>query len=327
MPHAVRFAHAVRSAVTALGLASLCLASLPAAAQQGTVKIVVAYAAGGGVDAVARVVAQQLQGPLGKSVVVENRPGGGGAIAAQAVMAAPADGNTLLLADHALLTAPHINRSARYAVEQNFAAVGMVGTVPLVLAASASFKPQTPAEVLAYLKKNPGTVPYGTPGVGTLHHLSGEAIKTSAGVEMTHVPYRGASLVIKDLAGGEVPLAIVSLPSIAPQLRSERVRLVAVLTPQRLKNYPEVPALAETLPGFDAVPALFVVAPAGTPAATIDTLNRALNAALADKATQAAFDAQGTVPEPGTPRQLSAWMRAEEARWAEVADKGKISQD
>jgi len=306
-----------------LAATGFAFSTSPAAAQP-PIKLIVAYAPGGGVDAAARLVARSMQQALQQPVVVDNRPGAGSIIAAKALMSAPPDGLTLFMADSALLLSPYLYDNVKFSMQSSFATIGMVGKVPLAIVGSADFPAATPAQLLAQAK-SANALSYGTPGVGTLQHLSGELLKSSAHANLTHVPYRGGAQVINALLSNDIPLGIVSLTSALPQLGAGKLKLIAVMSEKRLKSLPATPAMAETLPGFSATPTLFMLAPSGIPPATVTRLNQALRAALADNAIAGPLDAQGIVPEASTPAELSGWMRAEEARWAEVVRNGKIS--
>jgi tripartite-type tricarboxylate transporter receptor subunit TctC len=306
-------------------MAAAAWCAAPHAGAEQPIKLLVGYAPGGGVDSAARIVAQKMQQALGQSVIVDNRPGAGGMIAASALAASPPDGQTLLMSESGLLVTPHIYKNVKFSIQKSFEPVGMVGRIHLGLVSSSQLPAATPAELIALLKKSPGAYSYGTPGVGTLQHLGGELFKSAAGVDMLHVPYRGGSQVIKDLASNDIPLGMASLASVMPQAKSGKMRIIAVMSEKRLPSLPSVPAMNEVLPGVTAVPGLFVLAPAGTPAAVVARLNQALRAAVLDKATAEAFDAQGIMPDASSPAELGAWMRSEEARWADVVRKGNLS--
>lgn len=305
--------------------AAVPLASLAQPAQP--IRLVVGFAAGGGVDALARAVAQEMGRVLGRNVIVENRGGAGGSLAAEYVASAPADGTTLLFADTTLLTSPHVLRKVGYDPQKSFAPVGGVAQPPLVLAAHASVPARTPKELIELVKAAPGKYAYATAGVATMHHFSGELIGQTAGIDLLHVAYRGGAPAVQDLVGGQVQLAITGLPAVAPHAKAKRVKIIATLSSRRLSALPDVPALAELLPGFDATPSTFILAPAGTPAGTLKELGTAVRTAVTSKASAEAIESQGATPAPMSGAELAAWMQREEARWAAVAKKSGITLD
>jgi tripartite-type tricarboxylate transporter receptor subunit TctC len=313
-----------RHLLPAIAALAICTMTQQAQAEQ-PIKLIVGYSAGGGVDSAARIIAQKMQQALGQPVIVDNRPGAGSIIAAGALTAAEHDGLTLMMAESAFLITPHIYKNAKFSIQKSFEPVGMVGRIHLALVASSQVPATTPADLIALLKKAPEKYSYGTPGVGTLQHLGGELLKSTAQVDMLHVPYRGGSQVIKDLIGGDIALGMASLASVVPHTKSGKVRIISVMSEKRLPSLPSVPTMNETLPGVTVVPTLFVLAPAGTPAATVKRLNQALRTALSEKSTTESFEAQGITPEASSPAELAAWMRAEETRWADVVRKGNLS--
>jgi tripartite-type tricarboxylate transporter receptor subunit TctC len=283
------------------------------------IRLIVGYAAGGGADALARLTATQLSESLGQPVVVENRTGAGGTLAADAVAKAPADGYTLLFGETGLLIAPSIYASVPFDPIKSFTPVGSVGTTPLVVVAHPSVPAKNTAELIALLKANPGKYSYASPGVGTVHHLAMELFKKQGNFDYVHVPYKGAAPIIPDLIGGQIPLAILSAPPALVQAKAGKLRAIALTSPGKLSSAPDWPALAETFPGFDASPRLFVLAPAGTPPAVVSRLDSALKLMLAKPTVQETLIAQGAMAVPGSAEELGIFMANEVKKWSVIA--------
>ena len=314
--------------IIALATSTLCaLTPLAAKAQDQTIHLVVGYAPGGGVDAIARAVAQELGRALKRTVLIENRPGAGGSIAAQYVATSPPDGATLLFADTALLTGPHVLRKVSYDPQKSFAPVARIAELPLVLVANPSVPADAPKELIALVKAAPGKYAFGSAGVATMHHFGGALLNQAAGIDMTHIAYKGGAPAVQDLLGGQVPLAIASIPAVMQHIKSKRIKAIATLAPRRLASMPDVPAWAEVLPGFDATPSVFIVAPLGTPPAELNTLAAGLRTAVASKGVVDALESQGATATPLDAKALRAWMQSEEARWAALAKKTAITLD
>ena len=282
-------------------------------------RMLVGYAAGGGADALARLTAGHLAEALGQQVLVENRAGAGGTLAADAVAKAPADGYTLLFGETGLLIAPAVYASLPFDPIKSFAPVGSVCALPLVVVANLSVPAQNTAELVALLKANPGKYSYASPGVGTVHHLAMELFRKQGGFDFVHVPYKGAAPIIPDLIGGQIPLAILSAPPALAQAKAGKLKAIALTSPVKLAGAPDWPALADTFAGFDASPRLFVLAPAGTPPAIIARLDAALKAMLAKPAVQETLVAQGATAVPASAAELGAFMAAEVRKWSVVA--------
>jgi tripartite-type tricarboxylate transporter receptor subunit TctC len=275
-------------------------------------------------DSVARVVGPRLQEALGQAFVVDNRTGAGGAIAADALVKAPADGYTLLLAESGTLIIPSMNPKVTYDPLKQFAPVGGACSLPLAFVVTPGFKPASVAELIAALKASPGKHSYASPGVGTLQHLAFELFQRQAGVSAVHVPYKGASAMLPDLMSGQVEIGVISATVALPQSRSGKIRALAVTSPQRMANAPEVPAMAETLPGFSASPNVFVVAPAGTPAPIVQKLADTLRKAVASKEVEEGFAKLGATPLPLSPAELGAQIAREVKQWAAVVKDAGI---
>jgi tripartite-type tricarboxylate transporter receptor subunit TctC len=291
------------------------------------VRLLVGFPPGGAMDAVARVLSPKLAEALGQQFVVDNRTGAGGAIAADALVKSAPDGHTLLLGESGTLIVPSINPKAAYDPVRQFAPVSAICSLPLAVVASRSFPAATPAEMIAILKASPGKYSYASPGIGTLQHLAFELLKREAGVEVLHVPYKGASAMMPDLMSGQVQVGAISALVAVNQSRAGAIKTIAVTSPSRLRNAPDVPALAETLPGFSAAPNVFVVAPAGTPPVVVGRLNALLRSIVTAQDVAATLEKQGATPGSGTPAELGAQIAEEVKRWATIVKDAGIKAE
>jgi tripartite-type tricarboxylate transporter receptor subunit TctC len=288
------------------------------------VRLLVGFAPGGGMDTIARIIAPKLADSLGQPFLVENRTGAGGALAADALVRAAPDGYVLLLAESGTLIVPAMNLKAAYDPVKQFAAVGGVCALPLALVSSASFPAANVQELISLLKASPGKYSYASPGVGTLQHLAFELFMRAAGVQAVHVPYKGATAMMPDLMSGQVPIGVVSALAGVSQARGGKIRALAVTSAQRLPNAPEIPALAETIAGFEAAPNVFLVAPAGF---SSDKLSNAVRAAVTSPDVQESFSKQGATPMPAQPAELAARIAAETRRWSAVVKDAGIKAE
>jgi tripartite-type tricarboxylate transporter receptor subunit TctC len=283
------------------------------------VTLVVPFPAGGSTDLVARLIASEMTEHLGRQIVVENRGGAGGNIGAAAVAKAEPDGHTILMATvatHALN--PALYKKMPYDAVKDFAPVSLLALIPNVLVVNNDFPAKSVQELIELLKANPGKYSYASSGNGTPLHLSGELFKTMAGVEMTHVPYKGAGPALVDVMGGHVPIMFDNLPPSLEHIRAGKLRGLAVTTKERAASIPELPTIAETLPGYETYSWNALFAPAGTPKPIIDRLNAAALAALADPGIAAKLKDLSTTVVGSTPEQLAAHVQAELTKWAPV---------
>jgi tripartite-type tricarboxylate transporter receptor subunit TctC len=288
------------------------------------VRLLVGFAPGGGMDTIARIIAPKLADSLGQPFLVENRTGAGGALAADALVRAAPDGYVLLLAESGTLIVPAMNPKAAYDPVKQFAAVGGVCSLPLAMVSSTSFPAANVQELISLLKASPGKYSYASPGVGTLQHLAFELFMRAAGVQAVHVPYKGATAMMPDLMSGQVPIGVVSALAGVSQARGGKIRALAVTSAQRLPNAPEIPALAETIAGFEAAPNVFLVAPAGF---SSDKLSNAVRAAVTSPDVQESFSKQGATPLPAQPGELAARISAETRRWSAVVKDAGIKAE
>jgi len=259
------------------------------------VKLVVAYAAGGGVDTVARALAQELSGGLGQPVVVENRPGANSLIGTDHVAKSPADGYTLLITLVSHYALPFLAKNVPYDTVRDFTPITIVAKAPQAVVVNAAVPVRTSKELVEYVRANKGKVSYGTSGAGTSQHLGGELLNTSAGLDMVHVPYKGGAPALNDVIGGQIPMAILILSNVLPHVKSGKLRAIGVIEATRAKAAPDVPTIAEGgVPGF-SVPDTWIgiVGPAGLPPAVVERLNTELQKAANNAAVRTRLDAAG----------------------------------
>lgn len=269
-----------RRTLAAAAALAVCLAPLTSLAQLAfpskTVKFIVPYAPGGLPDSVARVVARQLTDRLGQSVVVDNRPGGNGVVAYQTLLqSTPGDGHAFIVTDGSMLSiTPLINRSATYQVGKDIFPVSLIARSPLFVVAHPRTGVNTFAEFVSLVKSKPDQLTYGSSGIGSTHHLTMEALKAALNIDVRHVPYRGSGQSTPALVGGQVDFSVAALPSVLGFIKSNQVRLLASNAPKRSPQAPDVPSIAETVPGFDFSVVVGVLAAPGTPQAAIDRISK-----------------------------------------------------
>jgi tripartite-type tricarboxylate transporter receptor subunit TctC len=313
-----------------LGLAALCGSSVLATAEQypsRVIKWVVGYPAGGTTDILARLIGQHLSEHLGQQVIIENRPGAANNIGTEAVANAQPDGYTLLFVNPANGINASLYKKLSFNFIRDIAPVGGIARVPNLMTVNPQVPANTVAEFIAYAKANPGKVNMASSGNGTSVHLSGELFKTMTGLNLVHVPYRGAAPALTDMLSGQVQVMFDNMPSTLPHVQSGGLRGLAVTTATRSKVLPDVPTVAETVPGYEASAWFGMGAPKGTPREVIDTLNKAINAALADPKIQARLAELGGDPMGGTPEAFGEVIKAETEKWAKVVDAVGIKLD
>lgn len=283
------------------------------------IRMVVPFAGGGATDITARVVAEYMGHALGQPVVVDNRAGAGGNIGTDLVAKAEPDGHTLLMATIGTASINQfLYRSMPFDPEKDLAPVSLVNIVANGVVVNPTLPVHSMAELIALAKEKPGELNYGTPGNGTSGHMCGELLKSRAGIDLMHVPFRGTSLVITDLLAGRVQVAIDNLPAYIPHLRDNRLRLIAVTSRERWFTDPAVPTVAETLPGFEAVAWFGVQAPSRTPAPVVAKLEQAIRAACRDEAVQRRLREIGSEVVGSTAAEFGTFIKAENTKWAEV---------
>jgi tripartite-type tricarboxylate transporter receptor subunit TctC len=308
-------------AVATLGLL-MCFGASALDAQEfptRPITLIVPYTAGGGNDAMARVVADTMGTALGQQIVIENRGGAGGSIATRQVARAMPDGYTLGLGGTGTLAIdPTLYPNVGYDPRKDFSPVGLIATSALIVLVNPSLPAKTLPEFIALAKAEPGKINYASAGSGSGIHLGTELLAYMAGIKMTHIPYKGSAPALTDLIGGHVALYFSSLPPAIGLVRDGKVRPLAVTGPTRSEAFPDVPTAAETLPGFEAVLHYGIVAPSGTPRPVIDKLNAAMRTALATRPVQTRIEADGAEAFPSTPEQYAADIDREESKWSEI---------
>ncbi|MBV8840998.1 MAG: tripartite tricarboxylate transporter substrate binding protein [Alphaproteobacteria bacterium] len=291
------------------------------------VRLIVPYAPGGTTDAVARISAEALSRVFGQNVFIENRAGQGTNIGAEFVARAEPDGYTLLVATSSTAVGRALYRGLKYDFLSDLAPVSFLVTFPLLFYVPASSPAKTIADVIALARQRPGGISYGTPGVGTILHLTGELIKRSANIQMTHVPYRGDALAIVDTIAGRLDLQIASTAQL-DQARAGHVRVIGTSTAERLAIAPEIPPVAQTgLPGFDVRGWFALMAPGKTPPDLVNRLSADTIAALTEPTAKSRLEAIGTIVAPSTPAALATFLRAEVAKWETVVKEAGIQID
>jgi tripartite-type tricarboxylate transporter receptor subunit TctC len=307
---------AVIGVVTALCFAVAAqAASFPAR----PITLVVAFTPGGPSDVLARIVGQELEKVLHQTVVIENRPGGSGNIAAEYVAHAAPDGYTLLMGNNGILaTNNSLFKDLKYDGAKDFAAISLIGTQPNILVVNPNVPVHSVAELIALAKKEPGKLNYGNSGFGAAAHLSAELFKSVAHVDIVGINYKGAAPALQDVIAGRVELMFATSASVMGHIKSHLVRPLAVTTAKRFSLMPELPTVAETLPGFEATTWHGLVAPAGTPPDVIDTLNRATVEALKDPTTRKRLADLGVEVGSSSPQAFTAYIKSEIPKWAAV---------
>ncbi|MEI7678940.1 MAG: tripartite tricarboxylate transporter substrate binding protein [Betaproteobacteria bacterium] len=292
-------------------------------------RLIVPTAPGGGTDFTGRLVAAKLSETMGQQVVVENRGGGGGSVGADNAAKATADGYTLLLgsiATHAVN--PALYKKLPYDHLKDFASVSLIGTVPNALVVHPSLPVKSMQEFITYAKANPGKINYGSSGVGSPPHLSMELLRSMTGINLVHVPYKGAGPALADLLGGQVQAMCTSLAGLINFVKSGRVRALGVTTAKRNPQLPDVPTIVESgVPGYEVTIWYAVFAPVATPKAIVDKLNAEMVKALNSSEMKERMALQGMDPAPSTPAELTAFVKVETAKWAKAAkDSGATAE-
>ena len=303
-------------------LAATCAVATPLFAQpypQKPVRAIVPFPPGGAADIVARQVAQGLSDGLGTQFIVDNRPGAGGAIGADAVARAQPDGYTLLFASSsAIAIGPHLTK-VPYDALRDFAPISLIGFATNVLVVHPSLPAKNVKELIALAKSKPGALNFSSNGAGTLSHLTGELFMQRAGIRMVHVPYKGAAQAVVDLMAGNVTLLFAAFPSVSAQMRAGRLRALAVTSTKRVNLAPELPTIAEAaLPGFESNQWWGLFGPRGLPADIVNRLNAETNKVLKTGEVVKRLAADGAQPGGGTPAELSAYHKADFERWGKV---------
>jgi len=310
-------------------IAFLALAAAPAGAQQypsRPVTIVVPFAAGGGSDLLARLVAQKLEEKLGKPFIIENRPGAGTTLAAMQAVRSTPDGYTLM---QATSTTMAINVSMQkkmpYEPLKDLVPVALLSSSPFFLVVNANSPVKTVADLIALAKSKPNGLNYGSGGPGSMHHLSTELLQSLAGIEMTHVPYKATPPAMNDLLAGHIQVLFGDTTSVLPMIRQGTVRGIAVTTAKRSPAAPEIPAVAETVPGYESASWQMLVAPGATPPEVIGLLNREIHTIFSDPAVIAELERRGVGPAlTGAPDEVRDFVKKEIVRWSDVVRRAGL---
>jgi tripartite-type tricarboxylate transporter receptor subunit TctC len=292
------------------------------------ITLYVPFPPGGATDLMARTIGQRIFKKWGYSVVIENKPGAGGMLAASQVAKALPDGYALFFGSSAQLA---VNQSIYpkmpYDTQKDFAPIILVGGVPNILVANPNAPFRNLSELIQYAQANPGKLNYASPGSGSTAHLTAELFKTQSGIDIVHIPYKGAAGGVTDVIGGQVPLMFVSMPSVMEHIKAGKLIGLAVAGGVRSSVLPDVPTFAETLPSFESTSWYGVVAPALTPSSIITLLNNEINLMLTSPEVKKIFDDQGIRIYGGSPNQFSAHIKSESSKWAKVVEKANVKVD
>jgi tripartite-type tricarboxylate transporter receptor subunit TctC len=288
---------------------------------------IVGFPPGGGADTVARIMGQWLSERLGQPVIVENRPGASTNIAVQAVVNSPPDGYTLLFLGASAIVNTSMYENLPFDLQRDIAPVSGLIDYPMVMAAHPSVPAKTIAEFITYAKANPRKISMASFGSGSASHLAGELFKLMAGVDLVHVPYRGGAAMIADLVGGQVQVGFDVMPTSIPHIRTGTLRALGVTNTKRYEGLPDVPSIAETVPGYEARTWAGVGVPKGTPTSIILRLNREINDGLANGAIRTRLADIGTIPMAFTPDEFGAFIATETEKWGKVVRSAGIKQE
>ena len=315
--------------IFALGLTGFTLAGIGNAAALDyptrPVRWIVTYPPGGATDITARIMAQWLSERLGQQFIIENKPGGGNNIGTEAAIHSPADGYTLVLVNPANAINATLYPKLSFNFMKDIAPVGGIMRVPNVMEVNPSFPAKTVAEFIAYAKANPGKINWATSGNGTSVHLSGELFKMMTGVQLTHIPYKGSAPALTDLLAGTVDVIFDNMPPSLPHIRAGKLRALAVTTNVRSEALPDVPTVADTVPGYEASAFFGMGVPKGTPPEIIEKLNKEINAGLADPKIKARLFELGGMLIAGTPEDFGKVVASETDKWAKVIKAGGVA--
>jgi tripartite-type tricarboxylate transporter receptor subunit TctC len=283
------------------------------------ITLMVPFPPGGSTNIVARIIADKLSEGLGQPIIIDNRGGAGGTVGTRSAARSAPDGYTLLLSyTGTLAIGPSLYANVGYDPRKDFDPVGRIGTAPNMLLAHPSFAVHSVAELIAYAKANPGKVNYGSAGIGTVGHVAGEYLSTLAGIKLTHIPYKGTGPAMTDLLGGHILLGFAPIPAGHSNVLAGSLRGLAVTSAKRSTLVPDIPTIAETLPGFDAALLYGLVAPAGTPRAIIARLNQELRKAVSADDVRQRLAIEGAEPLVSTPEEYAADIDREETKWSQV---------
>lgn len=307
------------SGLAALALAAASFAAWAEAWPTRPVKMIVPFPAGGATDVVARLLGQKLGEAWGQTVVIENRSGAGGNIGGEAAAHSPADGYTLFMTSGSIVTAnPFMYKSLAYDPTRDFVAITNVASGPQVVIVPTTSPFKTLKDLIDYAKANPNKLTFGSAGVGTQTHLAGENFAYSAGIDMTHVPYKGESYAITDVIGDHISTAVINLSAAINFIKQAKLRALAVTSPERNPQLPDIPAASETIPGFENAGWFGLMAPTGTPPEIVGKVYNDTAKILVTDEFKAKLAQQGMAPVGNTPTEFAAAIKAESARWEKI---------
>ena len=282
------------------------------------VRIVVPFPPGGGADSLARLMAPKLQEIWREQVIIENKPGASGHIGADQVAHSPADGKTLLMSSTASLTESNVAQ---------FTPITLVSASPYVVTASLKLPVASIAELIDYAKRNPGKLTFGSSGTGAASHLSAELFKRMAGVDMMHVPYKGTGQAVTDLLGGQIDLLFAPAQTVMPHVKAGKLKALATTGPRRPEELPDLPTVAQTVPGYSAVGWFGLLAPVGTPKPVVQRISTDANRVLADKDVRAKMQALGAEPGGGSPEGFASFIHDDMAKWSKLMKEAGIKPE
>jgi tripartite-type tricarboxylate transporter receptor subunit TctC len=319
----------MRSLTLRVACAAVLFATTPAHTQPAyptkPVRAIVQGATGSGPDVLARVVSEQLGGLWQQPVVVVNQPGGGGVVAARAAAAAEPDGYTLYVPTiTSFVIMPQLHPNLEVDLTRDFAYIGLLGETPMMLAVAPALGVGTIEELIALAKRRPGEIFYAANNRGSLPHLTGELFRSRTGIEVNFVPYPGAAAGLQDLMGGRVAMIVESVGALSAAAKAGTIRPLAVASPERLPQLPDLPAMAEAVPGFSAVAWMVLAAPAKTPDALTRKLNQDLNVVLGHADVQRRFRDLGALPRPMSSQATTEFIRAEQHRWRPIVQQAGL---
>lgn len=292
------------------------------------IKVLVGYAPGGAVDLVARTLGQSLSNALGQPFIIENKPGAGTNIAVKQLIDSPPDGYTLMVAANALAANMSLYKPQPFDIDKDITPIAMIGRVPVVIAAPVDSKYQKLSDLIRAAKANPDYITYGTPGNGATPHMAMKFFEQAAGISLKHVPYKGGSPAITDLIGGQLDLVAVNMLEVAPQVKSGKLKIIAVMSAKRSPLFPEVPTVAESgFSGFEASVWYSLIAPAKTPSAIVKTLHAQVEKALQSKEMVERLSSVGGEVSPATTAQFTAYLNSERKRYEKLVREANIQPD
>jgi tripartite-type tricarboxylate transporter receptor subunit TctC len=323
-----------RQAIATLGAAALApfAAAVPALAQQQwpkgrNLKMVVPFPPGGATDVIARILADKLAQIWGTAVIIENKGGAGGNIGMEQVARSEPNGDTMMMGTFGLAINPALYKSLKFDPIADFAPISLVTIMPNMLACPVSAPFNSVAELIAYGKANPGKLTYASSGIGTSIHLCGELFKKLTGVQMVHAPYRGSAQAVQDLVAGRVDLMFDNITSSLPQVQGKTLKALAVTTPKRSPFVPDLPPVADTVPGFEVSAWFGTLAPAKTPPEIVEKISRDTKLALQDPGVKGKLDALAAESVGSTPQEFAALIKSETDKWGKLIREEKITAE